>query len=72
LTRFSILLALCQESVLQSSDLRDDLGMDSLDIVTFQMSTEELFNPSIPDEKTEGLPRTIGDAVSVVYELMNG
>ena len=42
------------------SDILEDLGADSLDVVELVMAIEENFDLEIPDEDAEGM-RTIGD-----------
>ncbi len=42
------------------SDILDDLGADSLDVVELVMAIEETFDIEVPDEDAEGM-RTLGD-----------
>jgi acyl carrier protein len=42
------------------SDIVEDLGADSLDVVELVMAIEENFDIEVPDEDAEGM-RTIGD-----------
>ncbi len=42
------------------SDIVEDLGADSLDVVELVMAIEENFDLEVPDEDAEGM-RTIGD-----------
>ena len=42
------------------SNIADDLGADSLDIVDLVMSLEEEFDAEIPDEEVENI-KTVGD-----------
>ena len=42
------------------SDIVEDLGADSLDVVALVMAIEENFDLEVPDEDAEGM-RTIGD-----------
>ena len=60
-------LDLDDEQVTEESDIIDDLGADSLDIVDLVMTLEEEFDTEIPDEDIEAL-RTVGDIVKYVEE----
>lgn len=50
------------------TNLVDDLGAESLDIVTLLMEFEDTFDRKIPDEDAEKLI-TIGDAVNYIIDL---
>lgn len=50
------------------SDLIDEIGMDSLDVVEFVMAIEEEFNIMIDDEAVEKM-KTVGDIVTGLKEL---
>ena len=58
-------LDLDEEQVTEESEVIDDLGADSLDIVDLVMTLEEEFDTEIPDEDIENL-RTVGDIVKYV------
>ena len=60
-------LDLDEEQVTEDSEVIDDLGADSLDIVDLVMSLEEEFDTEIPDEDIENL-RTVGDIVKYIEE----
>ncbi len=60
-------LDLDEEQVTEDSEVIDDLGADSLDIVDLVMTLEEEFNTEIPDEDIENL-RTVGDIVKYIEE----
>ena len=47
------------------TNIIDDLGADSLDLVDFVMSLESEFDKEIPDEDVENI-KTIGDIVSYI------
>lgn len=47
------------------SDILEDLGADSLDVVELVMALEEAFDIEVPDEDAEGM-RTIGDVEQYV------
>lgn len=55
------------EQVTESSEIIDDLGADSLDIVDLVMTLEEAFDTEIPDEDIEGL-KTVSDIVKYIEE----
>lgn len=60
-------LDLDEDQVTEDSDVIDDLGADSLDIVDLVMTLEEEFDTEIPDEDIEDL-RTVGDIVKYVED----
>ena len=50
-----------------TTDMVDDLGADSLDIVDLVMTMEDEFDIEIPDEDVEGV-RTVGDLVKYLED----
>lgn len=52
-------------SLTMNTNIADDLGADSLDVVEVLMSIEDEFSVEIPDEKIETI-KTIGDLVSYI------
>ena len=60
-------LDLDEEQVTEDSEVIDDLGADSLDIVDLATTLEEEFDTEIPDEDIENL-RTVGDIVKYIEE----
>ena len=60
-------LDLDREQVTQDSEIIDDLGADSLDIVDLIMTLEDEFDTEITDEMIEGM-RTVGDIAKFVEE----
>ena len=54
-----------EDSLQNDTDLQDDLGADSLDVVDLLMSIEDEFEIEIPDEEIENI-RTVGDLVSYI------
>lgn len=54
-----------EEEVTFDSNIVEDFGADSLDIVDFIMSLEEEFDKEIPDEDVEKI-KTVGDVVSYI------
>ncbi len=47
------------------TNLQDDLGADSLDVVDILMSIEDEFDVEVPDEEIENIA-TVGDIVSYI------
>ena len=57
------------ESITMETDIADDLGADSLDVVEMLMSIEDEFEIEIPDEKIESL-KTVGQVVDYIQDNM--
>ena len=58
------------DSITLDTDLVDDLGADSLDLVDMLMSLEDEFNiGEVPDEMVEKI-RTVGQLVTYIEENM--
>lgn len=55
------------ESITLETDIAEDLGADSLDVVEMLMSIEDEFDIEIPDEKIEDL-KTVGQVVEYIQE----
>lgn len=55
------------DDITVSTDMVDDLGADSLDIVDLVMTLEDEFDLEIPDEDVENV-RTVGDIVKYLEE----
>ena len=53
------------DKVVDTANVIDDLGADSLDTVELVMAFEEEFSVEIPDDAAETI-RTVGDAVSFI------
>ncbi len=53
------------DNVTEKSDIKNDLGLDSLDIVEILMSVEEEWGIVIDDEETTSL-HTVGDVVALI------
>ena len=60
-------LDLEEEQVNEDSEVIDDLGADSLDIVDLVLTLEEEFDTEIPDEDIENL-KTVGDIVKYIED----
>lgn len=52
-------------SVTMDTNIQDDLGADSLDIVDLIMAVEDEFEVKIEDEEVENL-KTVGDIVNYI------
>lgn len=50
-----------------ASDIADDLGADSLDVVDIVMSIEDTFGVEVPDEALENV-RTVEDVVKYIED----
>ena len=53
------------DAMTMDSDIANDLGADSLDVVELLMSIEDEFDIEIPDEEIENI-KTIGDLVRYI------
>ena len=56
-----------EDTITPETNILEDLGVDSLDIVDMLMSLEDEFDVEIPDEKIETL-RTVADVVAYIEE----
>ncbi len=54
-----------EDSITAETNLQDDLGADSLDVVDLLMSIEDEFETEIPDEEVENI-HTVGDLVAYI------
>ena len=54
-----------EDSITADTDIQNDLGADSLDIVDLIMSFEDEFEIEVPDEDIENL-RTVGSLVAYI------
>lgn len=57
------------DRITPETDIADDLGADSLDVVEMLMAIEDEFDIEIPDEKVESL-KTVGQVVDYIQENM--
>ena len=53
------------DAMSMESDIANDLGADSLDVVELLMAIEDEFDVEIPDEEIENI-KTIGDLVRYI------
>lgn len=58
-------LNISKESITENSNVVDDLGADSLDVIEMLMTLEEEFGVTIPDEQI-GQIRTISQIVDLI------
>lgn len=54
-----------EDKINEDTNLQDDLGADSLDVVDLIMSIEDEFEIEVPDEEVENI-RTVGAIVSYI------
>ena len=54
-----------EDKVTADTDLQEDLGADSLDVVDLLMSIEDEFGVEVPDEEIENI-KTVGALVSYI------
>ncbi|MDO5123532.1 MAG: acyl carrier protein [Eubacteriales bacterium] len=54
-----------ESEILVDTDLQQDLGADSLDVVDLLMSIEDEFEVEIPDEDIENI-KTVGEIVAYI------
>lgn len=53
----------------EKTSLKDDLGVDSIELMEFVINVEDAFSISIPDEDVETL-MTIGDLIDYLQEKL--
>ena len=58
-----------EDSITPETNIADDLGADSLDVVDMLMSLEDEFDVEIPDEEVARI-RTVGELVAYIEENM--
>ena len=63
-------LDVAEDDVTMESNIADDLGADSLDVVEMLMAIEDEFDIEIPDDKVESL-KTVGQVVDYIQENMD-
>ncbi|MEE0956997.1 MAG: acyl carrier protein [Ruminococcus sp.] len=54
-----------EEKITVDTDLQEDLGADSLDVVDLLMSIEDEFEVEVPDEEIENI-KTVGALVAYI------
>ncbi len=58
------------ESITLDTNIRTDLGLNSLELVNLAVEIEEEFEVEIPDREAMGL-ETVGDAIRIIEEYMD-
>lgn len=58
-----------EDTITAETNVMEDLGADSLDVVDMLMSLEDEFDVEIPDEEIEKM-RTVADVVAYIEEHM--
>ena len=58
-------LDLEEDSITMESNIAEDLGADSMDVVDLIMSIEDEFEVEVPDDKIESI-KTVGDVVNYI------
>ncbi len=57
-----------EDTVTMESNIAEDLGADSMDVVDLIMSIEDEFEIEVPDEKIESI-KTVGDVVNYIEQM---
>lgn len=57
------------ESITLESNIRTDLGLNSLELVNLAVEIEEEFEVEIPDREAMGI-ETVADAIRIIEEYM--
>ena len=60
-------LNVSKDEIVESSNIIEDLGADSLDVIEMLMTLEEEYGITIPDDKI-GQIKTIGQIVALIEE----
>ncbi len=55
------------DDITESSNIQDDLGADSLDVVDLVMALEDEFDVEIPEDQVENI-KTVGDIVKFIED----
>ncbi len=56
-----------EDTITPDTNIADDLGADSLDVVDLLMSIEDEFEIEIPDDEVENI-KTVGELVKYIEE----
>ena len=57
------------DDITEASNIQDDLGADSLDVVDLVMALEDEFDVEIPEDQVENI-KTVGDIVKFIEHTM--
>ncbi len=63
-------LGLEESEITPEKDFIDDLGLDSLDVMTLAMAMEEEFDIEVPDDDVEGI-RTVKDVYDYLHKRLD-
>ena len=55
------------DDITEASNIQDDLGADSLDVVDLVMALEDEFDVEIPEDQVENI-KTVGDFVKFIED----
>ena len=55
------------DDITETSNIQDDLGADSLDVVELVMALEDEFDVEIPEDQVENI-KTVGDIVKFIED----
>lgn len=55
------------DDITEASNIQDDLGADSLDVVDLVMALEDEFDVEIPEDRVENI-KTVGDIVKFIED----
>ena len=58
-------LDIAEDDITMESNISEDLGADSMDVVDLIMSIEDEFEIEVPDESVENI-KTVGDVVNFI------
>ena len=58
------------DDITEASNIQDDLGADSLDVVDLVMALEDEFDVEIPEDQVENI-KTVGDIVKFIETSSN-
>ncbi len=61
-------LGITQEEITKESNIIQDLGADSLDVIEMLMTLEDEYGITIPDDKISQV-KTVGEVVSLIEDL---
>jgi acyl carrier protein len=56
-----------EDTITPETNIADDLGADSLDVVDLLMSVEDEFEIEVPDEEVENI-KTVGELVKYIED----
>lgn len=59
------------DDITETSNIQDDLGADSLDVVDLVMALEDEFDVEIPEDQVENI-KTVGDIVKFIKDINTG